>query len=327
MNTPQDIIHTLFQKEKGILAADEREETMNKRFHACGIEGTEHNRLVWRYLLFSTPDLDTFISGIILSQEVIVAHTPEGNRFTELLKRVGIIYGLKVDGGIEPLFTGVQDEYYTKGLKSFPERLEKAKENSASFVKWRSVFSVGDGRPTAVCVDRNVEDMVVCAQQTLEAGLVPILEPEVLRDGSHGIEAAQEAICRVCSALVTELSRQKVDLSAVVIKMAFVTRGVDISQVAPPELVGMITADTLRRCIPGTLGGIVFLSGGLSEWHTNQYLSAVVQQDITSPVSFSFGRSLQREAMRVWGGHHANKKTAQRAFLDACKEASGALKP
>lgn len=326
MSVQQEIIQKIFQKGKGILAADERETTMNNRLHECGIEGTEYNRLIWRHILLSTPNIDHYISGIILSEDIISARTPEGGLFSDYFKenKNNIVCGLKVDSGVKQLFTGLQNEYYTEGLDTVSQKIAFGKSVGALFTKWRSVFYLGSGKPSDECIHRNIMDMVTYTKEVLNAGLVPILEPEVIREGTHSLKEMGETFNKILTKLIIEISKHSIDLCDILIKMAFVTRGREMDN-TPSDLVGLATVDAIKRNLPSTLGGIVFLSGGLSEKYSNLYLQAVVNHNLTIPVSFSFGRSLQKEALRVWGGQEVNKKTSQKKLFDSCKNASIAL--
>ena len=300
---------------KGILAADESEGTIKKRFDAVGVPSTEENRRAYREALFSTPGVEEHISGVILFDETIRQRSHDGVRFPELLASRGIIPGIKVDRGAKPLALS-DTETVTEGLDGLRGRLEEYRGLGARFGKWRATYSVGDGRPSDYCVRANAQALARYAALCQEAGLVPIVEPEVLMDGSHTMEESARATARVLQALYDELYAQRVDLRATLLKPNMVLSGYSASERAGVTEVTEATLDVLYRHVPAAVPGIVFLSGGQSDEDATVHLNAM---NAGGPhpwqLSFSYGRALQSAALRAWGGRQENLASAQRAFF------------
>ncbi len=300
---------------KGILAADESEGTIKKRFDAVGVPSTEENRRAYREALFSTPGVEEHISGVILFDETIRQRSHDGVRFPELLASRGIIPGIKVDRGAKPLALS-DTETVTEGLDGLRGRFEEYRGLGARFGKWRATYSVGDGRPSDYCVRANAQALARYAALCQEAGLVPIVEPEVLMDGSHTMEESARATARVLQALYDELYAQRVDLRATLLKPNMVLSGYSASERAGVTEVTEATLDVLYRHVPAAVPGIVFLSGGQSDEDATVHLNAM---NAGGPhpwqLSFSYGRALQSAALRAWGGRQENLASAQRAFF------------
>jgi fructose-bisphosphate aldolase class I len=299
---------------KGILAADESDGTIKKRFDAVGVASTEENRRTYRETLFRTPGLGRFISGVILFDETVRQRSGEGVPLVEVLRSQGIIPGIKVDRGAEPLaFAG--GETVTEGLDGLRGRFEEYRLLGARFGKWRATYSIGPGRPSADCVRANAHALARYAALCQEAGLVPIVEPEVLMDGPHSIEDSAEATARVLAAVYDELYAQRVDLRATLLKPNMVLSGYAAPEQAGPERVAEATLDVLYRHVPAAVPGMVFLSGGQSDEDATAHLSAM---NALGPhpwqLSFSFGRALQSPALHAWAGRDQNLAAAQRAL-------------
>ena len=304
---------------KGILAADESEGTIKKRFDAVGVPSTEENRRTYREALFSTPGVEEYLSGVILFDETIRQRSHDGVPLPELLASKGIVPGIKVDRGAKPL-AFAEGETVTEGLDGLRARFEEYRGLGARFGKWRATYSVGPSRPSGYCVRVNAQALARYAALCQEAGLVPIVEPEVLMDGDHGLEESAQATSRVLQALFDELYAQRVDLRATLLKPNMVLSGYSAPNRAGPDEVAEATLDVLYRHVPAALPGIVFLSGGQSDEDATVHLNAM---NLRGPhpwqLSFSYGRALQRPALEAWAGLEQNLPRAQRAFLHRAK--------
>jgi fructose-bisphosphate aldolase class I len=299
---------------KGILAADESTPTMTKRLAAIGVESTEAQRRAYRQILFSTEGIDGSISGVILFDETIRQSAEDGTPFVELLARAGVIPGIKVDRGTTPL-AGFPDEVVTEGLDGLRARLDEYASLGARFAKWRAVIRIGDGRPTTTCVEANAHQLARYAALSQEAGLVPIVEPEVLMDGAHGLERCAEATVTTLRSVYEHLARHLVVLEATLLKPNMVLPGQDCPVQADPEQIARATVGVLRQAVPAAVPGIVFLSGGQSDVEATENLDALNRQP-SQPweLSFSFGRALQAPVLKAWAGEPANATAAQAAL-------------
>jgi fructose-bisphosphate aldolase class I len=309
-----DTARSLVARHKGILAADESDGTIKKRFDAVGVASTEENRRTYREALFTTPGVEEYISGVILFDETIRQSSHDDVPFPTLLASRGIIPGIKVDRGARPLALS-DGETVTEGLDGLRERLEEYRSLGARFGKWRATYSVGPSRPSEYCVRVNAQVLARYAALCQEAGLVPIVEPEVLMDGDHSLEQSALATGRVLHALYDELDLQRVDLRATLLKPNMVLSGYSTSRRAGVAEVSEATLDVLYRHVPAAVPGIVFLSGGQSDEDATVHLNAM---NSVGPhpwqLSFSYGRALQSAALRAWGGRQENLPAAQRAF-------------
>ena len=310
-----DTAHALVAPGKGILAADESSGTIKKRFDAIGVESTEENRRAYRDLLFTAQGAEQWISGVILFDETIRQSSADGTPFPQLLEAKGIIPGIKVDQGAKPL-ANAPGETITEGLDGLRARFEEYRALGARFAKWRAVYSIGDGRPSEYAVWTNAHALARYAALAQEAGLVPIVEPEVLMDGAHTIAEAYRATSRVQHAVFTELRDQRVELEALLLKPNMVLSGYDCPDQAGAREVAEQTVRCLRHHVPAAVPGIVFLSGGQSDAAATEHLNAI---NSLGPqpweLSFSFGRALQAAAQRAWSGSAANVAAAQSAYL------------
>ena len=300
---------------KGLLAADESLGTIGKRFAALNIESTPETRRAYRELLFTAPDVAATLSGIILFDETLRATTSDGTPFPQMLAAKGVIPGIKVDGGAHDmaLFPG---EKVTDGLDGLRERLTEYKQLGARFAKWRAVITIGDGIPTHACLAANAEALARYAALCQEQDIVPIIEPEVIMDGDHSIERCQEITERTLRATFSQLNMQRVLLEGMLLKPNMVLPSLSSDETPSAEEVAQRTLQTLRRCVPAAVPGIVFLSGGQSPQAATARLDAMNQPGETLPwqVSFSFARALQNDAMEIWGGKAENVAAAQAAF-------------
>jgi len=304
---------------KGILAADESDSTIKKRFDSIGVESTEEARRTYRDLLFTTEGAEEFISGVILFDETIRQSSDDGTPFPKLLSSKGIIPGIKVDKGAKPLALA-EKETITEGLDGLRDRLNEYRELGARFAKWRATYSIGPGTPSEYCVWANAHALARYAALCQEAGLVPIVEPEVLMDGDHTIEAASKATGRVLQAVYTELHDQRLDLWGTLLKPNMVLSGYEASGRAGVDEVAEATLECFYRHVPSAVPGIVFLSGGQSDEDATAHLNAMnARGPHPWQLSFSYGRALQAPALKAWGGKDENVEAAQRAYYHRAK--------
>jgi len=305
----------LVAEGKGILAADESTGTIKKRFDSISVESTEDNRRFYRQLLFTAPGGSEYISGVILFDETIRQSADDGTPFPQLLASEGIIPGIKVDKGAKPLALA-ESETITEGLDGLRERFAEYRELGARFAKWRATYSIGGGRPSEYCIWTNAHALARYAALAQEADLVPIVEPEVLQDGTHTIEESLKATGRVLQAVFTELHDQRVDLRGVLLKPNMVLSGYEASDRAAIDDVADATLECLYRHVPAALPGIVFLSGGQTDEDATAHLNAMNQRGPHPwQLSFSYGRALQAPALKAWGGNEENLEAAQQAYL------------
>jgi fructose-bisphosphate aldolase class I len=300
---------------KGILAADESTPTMGRRLAAIGLESTEQRRRAYRQLLFTAPGLGECISGVILFDETIRQRSDDGTPLVELLRAAGVIPGIKVDRGTTPL-AGFPDEVVTEGLDGLRARFDEYASLGARFAKWRAVIRIGDGRPTRTCLSANAHALARYAALAQEAGLVPIVEPEVLMDGAHGLERCAEVTVAVLRAVYDQLAAHRVVLEASLLKPNMVIAGAGCRIQADAGQVADATIGALRQAVPAAVPGIVFLSGGQSEVQATTNLDALNRR-APQPwqLSFSFGRALQAPVLRAWAGVPENVAAAQAALL------------
>jgi fructose-bisphosphate aldolase class I len=300
---------------KGILAADESTPTMAKRLAAVGLESTEPRRRGYREMLFSTAGLGEHISGVILFDETIRQRAGDGTSFVELLGRQGIIAGIKVDAGTRPL-AGFPGEVVTEGLDGLRPRLEEYAALGARFAKWRAVIRIQDGLPSATCLEANAHALARYAALAQEAGLTPIVEPEVLMDGTHDLQRCAEVTEAAVRAVYEQLSRHRVVLEATLLKPNMVLPGEACPEGASDEEIAERTITALRRVVPAAVPGLVFLSGGQSDQQATSRLDALNRLGRAPwQLSFSFGRALQGPVLRAWAGEDANHAAAQAALL------------
>lgn len=300
---------------KGILAADESAPTIAKRLAAVGLESTEPRRRAYREMLFSTAGLGEFISGVILFDETIRQQAADGTPLVEVLRRQGIIPGIKVDAGTKPL-AGFRDEVVTEGLDGLRGRLEEYAALGARFAKWRAVIRIKDDLPSTACLEANAHALARYAALAQEAGLTPIVEPEVLMDGTHDLERCAEVTVMALRAVYDQLARHRVVLEASLLKPNMVLPGQDCPVSVSDDEIAESTVNALRQAVPAAVPGLVFLSGGQSDEQATSRLDALNR---TSPqpwqLSFSFGRALQGPVLRTWAGDDANFAAAQAALL------------
>jgi fructose-bisphosphate aldolase, class I len=310
---------------KGILAADESMGTIGKRFEAVGIESTEESRRDYREMLFTTPDLGEYLSGVILFDETLRQKASDGRLLPQVLKDQGIIPGIKVDKSTVdmPLSPG---EKYTQGLDGLGERLEEYVEMGARFTKWRAVITIGEGIPTRACVEANARALALYAAFCQEADLVPIVEPEVLIDGTHSIEECDRVTEWTLRTTFDALREHNVYLKGMLLKPNMVISGKEAERQAGIEEVARYTVECLLRSVPAAVPGIVFLSGGQTVLQATAHLDAMnrLYPDLPWELSFSYARALQEQPMEIWVGDAGNVEEAQRVFRHRAKMNSAA---
>lgn len=308
---------TMVAPGKGILAADESTGTIEKRFSGIKVESTEENRRAYRDMLFSTKELGQYISGVILYDETIRQKSANGAPFVELLARAGIIPGIKVDTGAKDLAL-CPGEKVTEGLDGLAKRCAEYVKMGAKFAKWRAVITIGRDAPGTTCIVANAHALGRYAAICQEAGLVPIVEPEVLMDGDHGVDRCEELTEWTLNAVYEALYVNRVRLEGSVLKPSMVLSGRGCAQQAGVEEVAERTVRTLKRTVPAAVAGIVFLSGGQSDELATAHLDAMNRMfagKVPWPLSFSYGRALQQPALKAWKGSAANVARAQAALL------------
>jgi len=300
---------------KGILAADESSGTIAKRFDSIQVESTEERRRAYRELLFTTAGAAEYISGVILYEETLGQRAADGTPLPETLSRQGIIPGIKVDSGTTAL-AGFEGEKVTEGLDGLDGRLAGYRDQGARFTKWRAVLAVGEQLPTPGCIRANAEALARFAASSQQAGLVPIVEPEVLMDGDHTIERCDRATRDTLAEVFAALRRHRVRFDGMLLKPNMVLSGSDCPTQAGAEQVAEATVACLRDNVPASVPGIVFLSGGQTDEAATAHLNAMNRlPGAPWQLSFSYGRALQAPALKAWKGEAANGPAAQRAFL------------
>ena len=315
----EETARALVAPGKGILAADESDGTIKKRFDSIGVESTEETRRAYRDLLFTTEGAADYISGVILYDETIRQSGDDGTPFPKLLEQQGIIPGIKVDKGAKDL-ANAPGEQVTEGLDGLRERLNEYRELGARFTKWRAVITIGKGIPSEYCLWTNAHALARYGALSQEAGLVPIIEPEVLMDGDHSIETSFDVTSRTLHAVFTELRDQKVWFEQMLLQPNMVLSGYDASNRADVQEVAEQTIRCFRRHVPSAVPGIVFLSGGQSDEDATAHLNAM---NAMGPhpweLSFSYGRALQAPALKAWSGGTENVGAGQAAYLYRAK--------
>ncbi|MFL5949435.1 MAG: class I fructose-bisphosphate aldolase [Gaiellaceae bacterium] len=315
----ENTARALVAEGKGILAADESTGTIKRRFDSIGVESTEDNRRAYRDLLFTTEGVEEYISGVILFDETIRQSGHDGTPFPKLLESKGVIPGIKVDAGAKPLALA-SGETVTEGLDGLRARLEEYRELGARFAKWRATYSIDADRPSEYCVWTNAHALARYAALCQEAGLVPIVEPEVLQDGTHTLEESNRATGRVLQAVYTELHDQRVDYRETLLKPNMVLSGYDAPERASAQEVAEATLECFYKHVPAAVPGIVFLSGGQTDEDATAHLNAM---NAMGPhpweLSFSYGRALQAPALKAWGGKPENVQAAQQAYYHRAK--------
>ena len=307
-------IAAILASGKGILAADESFPTLEKRFKALNISSTEENRRAYREMLFATPEVSEFISGVILFDETIRQRTTTGVPMPEFLTKLGIIPGIKVDKGAVAL-ANFGGEKITQGLDDLRERLIEYRELGARFTKWRAVIAIGERIPTSTCMKTNAAGLALFAALSQEAGLVPIVEPEILMDGTHNLDRCEEVTRETLECVFDALFQHRVALEQMLLKTNMIVSGDECPEQANPAEVATATLRCLRRAVPASVPGVVFLSGGQSDEAATLRLNAICAARAPFwKLTFSFGRALQAPALNIWKGLSINIPAAQKTL-------------
>ncbi len=319
MNVDQlvSVANAIVGPGKGVLAADESSPTIKKRFDQINTESTEENRRAYREMLFTTPGAEEYIGGVILFEETLGQSTADGVPFPKLLADKGMIPGIKVDKGAKPL-AAYQGEKITEGLDGLRDRLEVYRDQGAQFAKWRAVIDIDEsnGVPSRFAIEANAHALARYAALCQEAGLVPIVEPEVLMDGGHTLEICQVVTEEVLVEVYRQLAAHRVLLEGTLLKPNMVISGKKCPTQADVEEVANATAVTLLRTVPAAVPGVVFLSGGQSAEEATAHLNAInAMGDFPWEVSFSYGRALQQPPLAAWGGKPENIEAGKAAFF------------
>jgi len=320
---------------KGLLACDESTGTVGTRLESIGLENNEENRRTWRQLLFDTPNIGDCISGAILFEETLYQDSNEGTPFVEVLNKAGIIPGIKVDTGLKPLCGGGDTETWCSGLDGLYEKCCAHYEQGARFAKWRTALRIdlAKGFPTDYAIDEAAHGLSRYARICQEAGLVPIVEPEILIDGDHDIYSTARIQERVITTVYKKLAECGVMLEGTLLKPSMTVCGVDCEDKPAVEEIARLTVQTFTRSIPAAVPGVTFLSGGISEEDSSIYLNEINKIDRVGPwaLTFSFSRALQSSCLKVWDGKPENVKAAQDQLFARAKAnseaSSGSYKP
>ena len=306
LNNIEDIATFIVADGKGILAADESNPTCGKRFDSIGVESTEDNRRDYREMLFRSKGMKGNIGGVILFDETIRQSAEDGTLLRDIINDQGALPGIKVDKGLQPI-EDCPGETVTVGLEGLDERLKEYVSMGAKFTKWRAVINIGDGMPTDKAIDANMKALADYAKCAQDNGMVPIVEPEVLMDGSHSIDECQEATNRSLKSLFDHLEKNNVNIKGTLLKPNMVTSGKDCTEQASIDEVAKKTLDSLISNVPSELPGITFLSGGQSDVLATAHLDAMNKiGGFSWKLSFSYGRALQAPALKAWGGKPEN---------------------
>lgn len=322
----EGIARKLVKKPKGILAMDESSGTIKQRFESVGLENTAENRRAYREMLITTPSLGEYISGVILFTETLNQKTSDGKPFVEILKEEGIIVGVKVDLGTRP-YPNFPDELVTDGIDGLAKRIAEYTQQGAKFAKCRAVFSIyGNERPTKAVINANAQRFGEYAPICQNEGLVPIVEPEVLMDGSHSLEDCMRVTYDVLSMVFNKLLENRINFKAMILKTNIVVPGNESKVSYSPDEVAEKTVRVLKSTVPEDIPGIAFLSGDLSDEDATTYLNVMNQRyaiELPWNLTFSFNRGLTREPRKIWAqGGPDNFKNAQRMLLQRAKETS-----
>ena len=314
-NSLKDIAHKMVADGKGILAADESTGTIKKRFDTIALVSTEDSRRDYREMLFRSDEaMQSAISGVILYDETIRQKAADGTTLVSLIEQAGSIPGIKVDTGAKDM-AGHPNEKVTEGLDGLRERLEEYFELGARFAKWRAVINIGDGIPSRGCISANTHALARYAALCQENGIVPIVEPEVIMDGSHTAETCYEVTSSVLTALYAQLDKQNVYLEGSILKPNMIVSGTECPTQASVQQVAEMTLDCFNKCVPQDVPGIIFLSGGQADELATAHLDAINKMGPHSwKISFSYGRALQAAPLKTWSGKPENVSAAKAAF-------------
>ena len=320
-----DLAKQLVAPGKGVLAADESNPTIKKRFDSIGIVSNEEYRRDYRNMLFSTNKLENYISGVILYEETLYQKNSEGASLTKILKNKGIVPGIKVDTGAKDMI-GFPNEKNTEGLDNLYDRVNKYHDDGAGFSKWRAVITIGNQIPTAQCIELNALSLARYARICQEAGLVPIVEPEVLMDGSHGIDDCFDVTSNTLNVVFDHLDKHDVYLEGILLKPNMVISGKNSNNRADKYQVAEMSLKCFQNSVPSEVPGIIFLSGGQEDVESIENLDEInkIARDNQMPweLSFSYGRGLQSSTLKKWAGKIENIEAAQSELISRCEQVS-----
>jgi fructose-bisphosphate aldolase class I len=306
-------------KNRGILAADESSSTIKKRFDTIKLESTEENRRAYREMLFTAPGAQAYISGVIMYDETLRQKTKDGVPFPVYLAKAGMIPGIKVDLGAKPL-AAHPGETMTEGLDGLRDRFAEYHKLGARFAKWRAVINIDGGIPSRYAIDANAEGLARYAALAQEAGIVPIVEPEVLMDGAHPLERCEEVTNAVLDSVFSHLFAARVVLEGMILKPNMVIPGKKCPDQATPQRISEATVRTLKRQVPSAVPGIAFLSGGQSPVDATMHLNLMhALGPLPWGLTFSYGRALQEDALNAWAGKAAGFTNGQKALAKRAK--------
>ncbi|HWO07420.1 MAG TPA: class I fructose-bisphosphate aldolase [Candidatus Paceibacterota bacterium] len=309
------VARAIVEDGKGILAADESTSTIEKRLAKINLPSTEENRRAYREMLFTTPGFGEYISGVILYDETIRQSASDGRSFIKVLEEAGVMPGIKVDEGTVPMDNS-PDEKNTKGLAGLPQRLAEYFTMGAEFAKWRAVYIISETLPSEANIRQNAQDLAEYAMACQEAGIVPIVEPEVLMDGPHSMARCEDVSRQVLKAVFEEIKNAGVALEGMILKTNMIVPGSESGEKATPEQIAEATLRVFHDVLPDELPGQAFLSGGQSEIEATANLNAMnARGPHPWKLTFSYGRALQDSALKTWGGKQENVSAAQQVFL------------
>lgn len=313
------VVRKIFAPGKGILAADESNKTADKRLISINAEIGEENRRKYRDLFINTPHMEDFVSGIILYDETIRQTDPDGKLFTDTLKEKGVVIGIKVDTGTEEI-ESYEPELKTVGLGGLPERVKEYADMGAQFAKWRCVIQIGENIPSDKCLQENALGLVEYAKICQKGGLVPIIEPEVLLEGEHDIEKAEEVTEKTLKTVFEHIKNSEVDLSALILKTSMVVPGNKSGQTIDSKTVAQRTIEVLKKVVPADIGGVVFLSGGQEADEATIHLNDMAKMEpLPFEIAFSYARAIQGPAINIWQGKDENIEKSREEFLNRLK--------
>ena len=327
MTNINEIAKQMVADGKGILAADESSGTIKKRFDGINVDSSEENRMNYRRILLESKEaMEDYISGVILFDETIRQSNSAGEKLVDIIKKSGTLPGIKVDMGAKSL-AKMQDETVTEGLDGLRERLQEYSELGAKFAKWRAVISISEKNPSQLCIDANAHALARYAALCQESEIVPIVEPEVLMDGSHSIQKCYDVTKKTLLKVFDNLLLHNVDLKGICLKPNMIISGSENSQRSTSKEIAQMTVDCFKECVPEEVPGIVFLSGGQSEIEATENLNEINKIENTPwKLSFSYGRALQSSALKAWQGKLENEDLCSKAFTHRAKMNSLASK-
>ena len=322
MSELNNIAKKIIQKGKGILAADESTGTMTKRLESVGVSSTPENRLLFRNTLFSSDAMKSYIGGVILYDETIKQNSLSKNKIPELISGTGAVPGIKVDTGAKILANSTEEKI-TEGLDGLRERLKEYYKLGARFTKWRAVYKITDDYPSKLSIHSNAHALARYAALVQESGMVPIVEPEVLMDGNHGVEECFNKTSEVIKKCFDELSKNKIDLSGTILKPNMILPGSNSGKNIDTKKIAELTLKCLKMSVPSEVPGVAFLSGGQSEFEAAKNLNSVnLINDSSFTITFSYGRALQQSALKFWSKDINNIEGTQEIFNHRAKMCS-----